>query len=246
MVTTHRFQGIKIRPTDHHKQIQVSKQTGDYAKGLLYVPCKIVIKQVDNHFKPLKILIGKIMMFEILIGKTQAGLSRTCWVAYPNPTPRKYCGNVLRTSTVVVAQLSGPSRSSTDTNSDSFHGLLVLPEMLQEMIRFNGAGARPWSMMISSLILLTIFRAFQRSHPDMLSFFAHLQYCVTSPNTARRVVFASIEHCLPQRGINAFTGTVRTLAHSLFFFIANPDENPCFLSKWIKMIDPIDRNGTNS
>lgn len=147
MVTTHRFQGIKIRPTDHHKQIQVSKQTGDYAKGLLYVPCKIVIKQVDNHFKPLKILIGKIMMFEILIGKTQAGLSRTCWVAYPNRTPRKYCRNVLRTSAVVVAQLSGPSRSSTDTNSDSFHGLLVLPEMLQEMIRFNGAGARPWSMM---------------------------------------------------------------------------------------------------
>ena len=115
MVTTHRFQGIKIRPTDHHKQIQVSKQTGDYAKGLLYVPCKIVIKQVDNHFKPLKILIGKIMMFEILIGKTQAGLSRTCWVAYPNRTPRKYCRNVLRTSAVVVAQLSGPSRSSTST-----------------------------------------------------------------------------------------------------------------------------------
>ena len=44
------------------------------------------------------------------------------------------------------------------------------------------------------------FRAFQRSHPDMLSFFAHLQYCVTSPNTARHVVFASIEHCVPQRG----------------------------------------------
>ena len=113
MVTTHRFQGIKIRPTDHHKQNQVTKQTGDYEQGLHYVPCKAFKKQVDNHFKPLKILIGKIMMFEILIGKTQAGLSRTCWVAYPNRTPRKYCRNLLRTSAVVVAQLSGPSRSST-------------------------------------------------------------------------------------------------------------------------------------
>eukprot|EP00434_Breviolum_minutum_P024363 symbB.v1.2.021514.t1/scaffold1863.1/size98220/1 len=33
---------------------------------------------------------------------------------------------------------------------------------------------------------------------------------VTSPNTTRHVVFASIEHCVPQRGINAFTGDTGT------------------------------------
>ena len=75
-------------------------------------------------------------------------------------------------------------QSSTDTNSDSFHGRLVLPEMLQEMIRFMVPvqDHGPWWL-----------------------------FWLTTD-----------------------------------FLIANPDEHPWFLSKWIKMIDPINRNGTNS